>query len=99
MAMDTAREVGGSFVADYLVVANIHPALFLALKAASRLTSRGSDALGIIGDATPVSAMVAADAACKAADAELFKLAFDTELNGKGLLLSEWRARQRSSCG
>ncbi|MGI6400539.1 MAG: BMC domain-containing protein [Thermoguttaceae bacterium] len=87
MAMDTAREVGGSFVVDYLVVANIHPALFPALEGRVALDPARLDALGIIETLTPVSAMVAADAACKAADVELFKLAFDTELNGKGLLL------------
>ena len=44
-------------------------------------------ALGVVETRTAVSAMVAADAACKAASVTLFKLAFNTELNGKGLLL------------
>ena len=87
MAMETAREIGGSQVVDFLTVANIHPALFPAMAEEVVLDPERLGALGIVETRTAVSAMVAADAACKAASVELFKLAFNTDLNGKGLLL------------
>ena len=87
MAMETARQVAGSYVVDYLTVANIHPALFPAMAEAVALDPDRLGALGIVETQTAVSAMVAADAACKAAEVVLFKLAFDVALNGKGLLL------------
>ena len=87
MAMETARQVGGSQVVDFLTVANIHPALFPAMAEEVVLDPEKLGALGAVETRTAVSAMVAADAACKAASVTLFKLAFSTELNGKGLLL------------
>lgn len=87
MATETAREIGGSQVVDFLTVANIHPALFPAMAEEVLLEPEELGALGIIETRTAVSAMVAADAACKAASVKLFKLTFNTELNGKGLLL------------
>ncbi len=87
MAMETARQIGGSQVVDFLTVANIHPALFPAMAGEVVLDPQRLGAWGIVETRTAVSAMVAADAACKAASAELFKLTFDTDLNGKGLLL------------
>lgn len=87
MAMETARRIGGSQVVDFLTVANIHPALFPAMAEEVVLDPERLGALGIVETRTAVSAMVAADAACKAASVELFKLAFNTDLNGKGLLL------------
>jgi microcompartment protein CcmL/EutN len=87
MAMETARQVGGSQVVDFLTVANIHPALFPAMAEEVVLDPEKLGALGVVETRTAVSAMVAADAACKAASVTLFKLAFNTELNGKGLLL------------
>ena len=87
MAMETARQVGGSQVVDFLTVANIHPALFPAMAEEVVLDPEKLGALGVVETRTAVSAMVAADAACKAASVTLFKLAFSTELNGKGLLL------------
>ncbi len=87
MAMETARRIGGSQVVDFLTVANIHPTLFPAMAEEVVLNPERLGALGIVETRTAVSAMVAADAACKAASVELFKLAFNTDLNGKGLLL------------
>lgn len=87
MAMETARRIGGSQVVNFLTVANIHPALFPAMAEEVVLDPERLGALGIVETRTAVSAMVAADAACKAASVELFKLAFNTDLNGKGLLL------------
>lgn len=87
MAMETARQIGGSQVVDFLTVANIHPALFPAMAEEVVLDPEKLGALGVVETRTAVSAMVAADAACKAASVTLFKLAFNTELNGKGLLL------------
>ena len=86
-ASETARRIGGSQVVDFLTVANIHPALFPAMAEEVVLDPERLGALGIVETRTAVSAMVAADAACKAASVELFKLAFNTDLNGKGLLL------------
>lgn len=85
--MDAARAVGGDAVVDYLTVANIHPALFPAMEGSVVLAPESFEALGVVETRTAVSAMVAADAACKAARVELFRLEFSAELHGKGLLL------------
>ena len=56
MAMETARQVGGSQVVDFLTVANIHPALFPAMAEEVLLEPEELGALGIIETRTAVSA-------------------------------------------
>lgn len=86
-AMDTARQVGGEFVVDYLTVANVHQALFPAMAQSVALGPAEIGALGVVETKTAVSSLIAADAAAKAANVTLFRLSLAMSIGGKGLLL------------
>jgi microcompartment protein CcmL/EutN len=86
-AMETARKVGETFVIDYLMVANIHQAVFPALAQSVVLSPEEIGALGVIETFSAVSALVAADVAGKAANVTLFRLSLAMAMGGKGLLL------------
>ena len=82
-AMQTARKVGGEFVEDYLTVANAHPGLFPAMAQTVALPPGKLMSLGVVETKTASSALVAADAAAKAADVVLLKIV-SAMLGGKG---------------
>lgn len=83
-AMQTARKVGGEFVEDYLTVANAHPGLFPAMAQTVALPPGKLMSLGVVETKTASSALIAADAAAKAADVTLLKIVSATMLGGKG---------------
>ena len=86
-AMETARLVGGDSVIDDLVVPSVHPTVFPALSQSVVLAPEDIGALGIIETFSAVSALIAADAAGKAANVTLFRLNLAMAMGGKGLLM------------
>lgn len=86
-AMETARLIGGETVVDSLTVPSVHPAVFPALGLSVVLMPDDLGALGIVETFSAVSALIAADAAGKAANVTLFRLNLAMAMGGKGLLM------------
>jgi microcompartment protein CcmL/EutN len=86
-AVRVGLERGGEAVIDSLVVANVHEAVFPALGQSVALDSNEVGALGVIETFSGTSALVAADAAAKAARVTIFRIHVAMALGGKGLCL------------
>ena len=80
-SVDVGRAAGADLVVDYFVLANVHPDVIPALTAATPLARMG--ALGVLETYTAASAIMAADAAAKAAEVELLEVRCSTGLAGK----------------
>lgn len=79
------REVGGSAVADWFVIPNIHREVIAALGGCQPIREQG--ALGVIETFSVSSAIVAADAAVKAADVTIMDVRTALGLGGKGYVM------------
>jgi microcompartment protein CcmL/EutN len=77
----------GESIIDYLVVANVHEAVFPALGQSVALGPDEPGALGILETFSGVSVLAAADAAAKAAHITLLRIHVAMALGGKGLCL------------
>lgn len=75
-------EVGQGYLVNDLVIPNLHPQIYPAITATNKIES--ADALGVIETFDIVSAVLAADAAVKAADVELLELRIAMAVGGKG---------------
>lgn len=84
-AMEAGKRVVGEFLVDTFVIPNVHPAVFPALSALTRIREPGS--LGIIETFSVASAIMAADAAVKEAEVELIEVRCATGLAGKSFLM------------
>ena len=80
-----AREVRPSSIADWFVIPNIHRDVLAALAGCAVIGERGS--LGVIETFSVAAAVVAADAAVKAADVRLMDVRTALGLGGKGYVL------------
>ena len=78
-------EAGGSTVVDWFVIPNIHRDVIAALGGCQPLREEG--ALGVIETFSVSSAIVAADAAAKAADVTIMDVRTALGLGGKGYVL------------
>ena len=78
-------EVGGTAVADWFVIPNIQREVLAALGGCQPIREQG--ALGIIETFSVASAIVAADAAVKAADVTVMDVRTALGLGGKGYVL------------
>ncbi|MCB2185586.1 MAG: BMC domain-containing protein [Deltaproteobacteria bacterium] len=83
-AVDVGRDTGADLVVDSFVIPAVHSAVFPALSAATSLVHMGS--LGVIETYTAASAIMAADAAVKAAEVVLIEVRCSTGLAGKSYL-------------
>ena len=83
-SVDVGRQAGRDLVVDHFVLANVHPDVIPALSATVPLAQLG--ALGVVETYTAASAIVAADAAAKAADITLLEVRCSTGLAGKSFL-------------
>lgn len=80
-ALEVGKEVAGEFLVDDFVIPNVHTAVFPALTATTRI--RDIDSLAVIETFSVASAIMAADAAVKAADVDIIEIRCATGLGGK----------------
>lgn len=87
-AYETGLAVGGTAVIDRLLLAKADRQLFPALvgEAKGQVAFEASDSLGVIETCSATSAILAADAACKAAEVRLADCHIAQGLGGKGYL-------------
>ena len=83
-ATDVGKETAGEFLVDDFVIPNVHTSLFPALTATTLI--REIDSLGVIETFSVASAILAADAAVKAADVDIIEIRCATGLGGKSFL-------------
>ncbi len=83
-AAEVGKEVAGEFLVDDFVIPNVHSSVFPALTATTRI--QNIDALGVIETFSVASAIMAADAAVKAADVDIIEIRCATGLGGKSFL-------------
>ena len=83
-AVAVGRELGGSTVVDWFVIASLHPAVLPALSGTT--LAPPISALGVIETYTVASCIIAADAAAKAAQVDLLEIRFAAGLAGKSFV-------------
>ncbi len=83
-ALDAGKLAASGMVIDELVLPNIHPAVLNALGRSVDLAPGDRDAIGVVETFSAVAAILAADAAVKAADVILFQLHLAMAIGGKG---------------
>jgi microcompartment protein CcmL/EutN len=81
LAMETGVHYGGQYVVDSLVIPQVHPQVLPAMAAVQPLP--GLMAVGIIETWSIAATVLAADAACKAAEITLIEIRLGTGLGGK----------------
>ncbi len=83
-ANEVGKTVAGEFLVDDFVIANVHPSIFAAITATTRIKHVGS--LGVIETFSVASSIMAADAGVKAANVEIIEIRCATGLGGKSFL-------------
>jgi len=83
-AVAVGKEIAGEFLVDDFVIPNVHPSVFPALTATTRI--KEIDSLGIIETFSVASAVMAADAGVKAAAVDIIEIRCATGLGGKSFL-------------
>lgn len=83
-ALDAAKAQGAEAILDELLLARLHPGVFPALTASTQV--KELKALGIIETYTIAAAILAADAAAKAADVALIEIRLARGLGGKSFV-------------
>lgn len=84
-SVQAGREVNPENIADWFVIPNVHPDVIAAVAGCVPLIERG--ALGVIETFSVAAAIVAADAAAKAADVQVLDVRTALGLGGKGFVL------------
>lgn len=81
------RSLGGSYVVDSFVIANVHEQIFPAIKGAVEPPPRGSrPALGVLESFSIASLLLAADTAAKAADVLIYEIRLGWAIGGKAFV-------------
>ena len=80
-SMQVGKHYAGPYLVDHLIIPNLHPQVIPAIVSARPLP--GLLAVGIIETLSVASVIVAADAACKAADITLIEIRLAMGLGGK----------------
>ncbi len=80
-AMEAGKHYGGYSMTDWIIIENLHPAVLPAMAATAKVPEVRS--LGILETWVTPSCVIAADAACKAANVDLFELRLANGLGGK----------------
>jgi microcompartment protein CcmL/EutN len=83
-ASEIGKEVAGEFLVDDFVIPNVHPSVFPALTATTRI--QDIDSLAVIETFSVASSILAADAAAKTADVDIIEIRCATGLGGKSFL-------------
>jgi microcompartment protein CcmL/EutN len=83
-SLDTGVKTAGQYLVDRLVIPNLHEQVIPALLAARPVP--GLRAVGVIETFSVATTVVAADAACKAAEIELIEIRLGTGLGGKAFV-------------
>lgn len=83
-AWEIGKETAGEFMVDDFVIPNVHASVFPALTATTRIQDINS--LAVIETFSVASAIMAADAAVKAADVDIIEIRCATGLGGKSFL-------------
>jgi len=80
-ASEAGKETAGEFMVDDFVIPNVHASVFPALTATTRI--QVIDSLAVVETFSVASAIMAADAAVKAADVDIIEIRCATGLGGK----------------
>jgi len=83
-ALEVGKEVAGEFLVDDFLIPNVHSSVFPALTATTRI--QDIDSLAVIETFSVASAIMAADAAVKAAAVDIIEIRCATGLGGKSFL-------------
>lgn len=83
-AVEVGVRVGANHVIDHLVIPNVHPEVFPALLGTSQVQRFGS--LGVVETISVAAAIVAADAAAKAASVDIVEIRLANGLGGKAYM-------------
>jgi microcompartment protein CcmL/EutN len=83
-SVNRGLDVGGSTVVDSFLIPNVHPQVFGALRASTPVEAL--KALGVIETFTAASAILAADAAVKAAEVSLMEVRCANGMGGKSFV-------------
>ncbi|MBP2649310.1 MAG: microcompartment protein [Firmicutes bacterium] len=84
-AVRTGKSIGQEAVVDEFVLPNIHPNVFPAISGCSEIKTL--NALGVIESYSVASAIIAADAAVKAAAVQLIEVRLARGMGGKSVVL------------
>ncbi|TCO77951.1 BMC domain-containing protein [Marinisporobacter balticus] len=84
-AVKTGEHIGGNFIIDSYVIANVHEDIFPALTATTNIERISS--LGIIETMSAITSIMAGDIALKAANVQLLEIRVARGLGGKGFIL------------
>ena len=83
-AWEVGKETAAEFLVDDFVIPNVHPSIFPALTATTRI--HDIDSLAVIETFSVASSIMAADAAVKTADVDIIEIRCATGLGGKSFL-------------
>lgn len=83
-SMEAGVKVAEQYLVDRLVIPNLHPQVIPALLAVRPIS--GLLAVGVIETLSVATTIIAADAACKAAEIELIEIRLGTGLGGKAFV-------------
>lgn len=84
-AVETGKNIGGTFTIDSYIIANVHEDIFPALTATTDIDKVSS--LGIVETMSAITSIMAGDIAAKAANVELLEIRVARGLGGKGFIL------------
>ncbi len=85
-SVDAGVQAAEDGIIDHVVIPSVHPTVFPAISGAVELKPEDVRALGIIETFSASSAVLAADAAVKAADVKLFRVHLAMAVGGKGFV-------------
>lgn len=80
-SMEVGRHYAGSYLVDDIMIPNVHEQVIPAVSAVQELS--GLDSVGIIETFSVAGTILAADAACKAAEVRLIEVRLANGLGGK----------------
>ena len=83
-SVEAGKQVGGSFVIESTVIPRVHPQVISAISMSTEIIN--TDALGILEFFSITSAIMAADAAAKAADVQLIEVRLGIGIGGKSFI-------------
>lgn len=83
-SVEIGEDIGGAFVVDKLVLPSVHPQLIKSIHGATEINERNS--LGILEFFSVATAIIAADAAAKAASIDLMEVRIGFGIGGKSFI-------------
>jgi microcompartment protein CcmL/EutN len=80
-SLEEGEQIADNFLVDRLLIPNVHPQVFPALRASTYLETL--EAVGVIETFTAASTIIAADAAAKASEVQLIDIRLANGMGGK----------------